>query len=232
MTDENPGERLPGDVPVAGVARVPGELRSPESIGSESTGSETIGSETQGAGSAASAPAEAWLGLPGDDSEVPESESEELSPDGWPPWPELEAQNWDEVSSNEMGTYRDTTRRVERVTVAAGLLCSVAALASLGWLPAAGVLLGTLMGWLNFRWLSASVKAIGERVVNVKPTDSTIFAVARGVFRGILILTVGCAILTCSVRALVGYLAGLAMPVVALMCEAVYEFVAVNRRSS
>jgi hypothetical protein len=29
-----------------------------------------------------------------------------------------------------------------------------------------------------------------------------------------------------------GFLAGLAMPVIAMMCEAVYEFVASNRRSS
>ena len=56
--------------------------------------------------------------------------------------------------------------------------------------------------------------------------------VARGVGRIFLIALVAYVIFTYSVRGLIGFLAGLTMPVVAMMCEAVYEFVASNRRSS
>ena len=56
--------------------------------------------------------------------------------------------------------------------------------------------------------------------------------VARGVGRIFLIALVAYVIFTCSLRGLVGFLAGLTMPVIAMMCEAVYEFVASNRRSS
>jgi hypothetical protein len=56
--------------------------------------------------------------------------------------------------------------------------------------------------------------------------------VARGVGRILLIGLFAYVIFTCSVHGLMGFLAGLAMPVIAMMCEAVYEFVAINRRSS
>jgi hypothetical protein len=91
---------------------------------------------------------------------------------------------------------------------------------------------GTLLAWINFRWLAASVNAIGERIVKIKSQERGAAVVARGVGRIFLIVLFACVIFTCSVRGLVGYLAGLAMPVVALMCEAVYEFVASIRRSS
>jgi hypothetical protein len=229
MTDEFSGEHLPGDTPSAGAARLPGEQQSSKILA--------------GGSSASAAPVTRLDPEPPQNpsprreltpAELTQDESTEdgLTENGWPPWPKPEPQNWDDISTNELGAYPDTIRRVERITLAAGFLCTVAAFPTFGWLPAAGVLLGTLMGWLNFRWLASSVKAIGERVAQVKPSDSAFVAVIRGVSRGVLILIVGCVILTCSVRALVGYLAGLAMPVVALMCEAVYEFVAVNRRSS
>jgi hypothetical protein len=98
--------------------------------------------------------------------------------------------------------------------------------------PAAGLLFGTLLGWINFRWLAASVNAIGERIVKLKSQEHGAAVVARGVGRIFLMALAAYGIFIYSVPGLVGFLAGLAMPVVALMCEAVYEFVAGNRRSS
>jgi hypothetical protein len=86
------------------------------------------------------------------------------------------------------------------------------------------------MGWLNFRWLAASVNAIGERIVNVKSRERGASVVIRGVGRIFLIVLVAYAIFAYSPHGLAGFFAGLAMPVVALMCRAMFEFVAINRR--
>jgi hypothetical protein len=130
---------------------------------------------------------------------------------------------WGETSPEEMAELAVTVRRVEWLIGGAGLVCAAAVAHSLGWMFAAGVLLGTVLAWINFRWLAASVNAIGERIVEGKSRERGAAIVARGVGR---------IFFTCSLRGLVGFLTGLTMPVVAMMCEAVYEFVASNRRSS
>jgi ATP synthase I chain len=116
--------------------------------------------------------------------------------------------------------------------VISGAVCSLAVGWPLGWAVAAGMLVGTAMGWLNFRWLAASVNAIGDRIVKARSQERGAAIVARGVGRIFLIALVAYGIFAYSVRGLMGFLAGLAMPVIAMMCEAVYEFVASSRRPS
>jgi len=170
-----------------------------------------------------------------DSSAPPELSAEALPPGAEPPpenWEESPELDWAEISAQELADYAVTVRRIERLIGIVGLLCALAVVWPLGWPLAVGVLLGTLLGWINFRWLAASVNAIGERIVKVKSEERGAAVVARGVGRIFLIALAAYVIFTCSVRGLVGFLAGLAMPVVALMCEAVYEFGAGNRRSS
>jgi hypothetical protein len=147
-------------------------------------------------------------------------------------WPESDALGQVEVSAQEMVTYGATLRRIEWMTVAAGAVCAAVVVWPLGWALAAGMLLGTVLGWINFRWLARSVNAIGERIVKIKSEERGAAVVARGVGRIFLIALFAYGIFTYSVRGLVGFLTGLAMPVVAMMCEAVYEFVASSRRPS
>jgi hypothetical protein len=147
-------------------------------------------------------------------------------------WPESEELDWAETSAQEMAAYAATVRRIEFLIGVVGAVGAAAVAWPLGWAVAGGVVAGTVLGWINFRWLAASVNAIGERIVKVKSRERGAAVVARGVGRIFLIALVAYVIFTCSVRGLVGFLAGLAMPVIALMCEAAYEFVASNRRSS
>jgi len=147
-------------------------------------------------------------------------------------WPESAQVAWAEVSPREMADYAAKMRRVEWMIGGVGLVFAAAVVYPLGWILAAGVLLGTVLGWINFRWLASSVNAIGERIVEGRSRERGAAVVARGVGRIFLIALVAYVIFTCSLRGLVGFLAGLTMPVVAIMCEAVYEFVASNRRSS
>jgi ATP synthase I chain len=155
--------------------------------------------------------------------------SEETAPENWPESKDL---GWAESSEQEMVVYRATLRRIERMIGIAGVLCALAAARPLGWAVSAGMLMGTLLGWINFRWLAASVNAIGERIAKVRSPEGGAAIMARGVGRILLIALIAYGIFACSVRGLMGFLAGLAMPVIAMMCEAVYEFVACYRRSS
>lgn len=154
--------------------------------------------------------------------------------------PQFRAPEFVELSpaeaARETALCRQTLRRIERMIAVAGVVCAAVALRPLGRAVAAGVLLGAALGWLNFRWLAASVNAIGERIVQARslerraPGSGAI--VARGVGRIALIVLFAYGIFECSVRGLIGFLAGLAMPVLAMTCEAAYEFVANIRRPS
>jgi hypothetical protein len=155
-------------------------------------------------------------------------------------WENSEELAWAESSAQEMAGYGATLHRIEWMIFAAGLVCAAAVAWLVGWAAAVGMLIGILLGWINFRWLASSVNAIGERIVDPKGRTKRVGAkrergakvVARGVGRIFLMALFAYVIFTCSLRGLVGFLAGLAMPVIAIMCEAAYEFVAVNRRPS
>jgi hypothetical protein len=137
-----------------------------------------------------------------------------------------------EASAQEMATYEAMVRRVERMIVVAGAVVAASVAWPLGGIVAACLLLGTALAWINFRWLAASVNAIGERIVEHKSGERGESIVARGVGRIFLIALFAYVIFRWSERGLVGFLAGLTMPVIAMMCEAVYEFAASNRRPS
>ncbi len=160
---------------------------------------------------------------------IPDEAGEEPAAEDWPDSSELVSS---EISAQEMGEYAATLRRLEWMIAAAGAVCAAAVARPLGWMLAAGVLFGTLLAWINFRWLAASVNAVGERIVEGRSRERGAAVVARGIGRIFLIAISAYVIFTCSLRGLVGFLAGLTMPVIAVMCEAVYEFVASNRRSS
>jgi hypothetical protein len=159
----------------------------------------------------------------------PSETHEEPRPEDWPESGEL---GWAETSAQEMVAYGNTVRRIEWLIVVAGAVCAGVAVWPLGWPLAAGMVVGTALAWINFRWMAAGINAIGERIVKAKSEERGAAVVARGVGRIFLIALVAYGIFVCSVRGLVGFLAGLAMPVIALMCEAMYEFVASYRRSS
>jgi len=135
-------------------------------------------------------------------------------------------------AAREVALCTETLRRIERVTLLAGATIAAAVLWPLGWQMAAGVLLGTALGWINFSWLAASVNAIAERIVKAQSRERGVLVIARGVGRLGLIALFAYGIFECSVRGLMGFLAGLAMPVVAMMCEAAYELVVSIRRPS
>jgi hypothetical protein len=55
-----------------------------------------------------------------------------------------------------------TLRRIEWLTLALGALGAVWAGWPWGWRGSAGVVVGAVLSWLNFRWLKGSVQAFGR----------------------------------------------------------------------
>ena len=147
-------------------------------------------------------------------------------------WEASEELRTGEATAQEMASYWDIVRRVERMIAVAGVVVAAAVAWPLGWVVAVCLLLGAALAWINFRWLAVSVNAIGERIVKARSRERGAAVVARGVGRICLIALCAYVIFSYSVRGLVGFLAGLTMPVIAMMCEAVYEFAASYRRPS
>ena len=102
--------------------------------------------------------------------------------------------------------------------VAAG---SVAAFVLGGWRMAGGFLLGSVVSWLNYRWLKKLVNSLGgQREGEPQPVSA--------VFLGMRYLLLGAgayAILMFSTFSLAGVLAGLFVPAVAVILEILFELV-------
>ena len=52
------------------------------------------------------------------------------------------------------------SRRVGRLTLSFGIVASVAGTVMASWRTGAGFAVGTVLGWLNFRWLDSGIGAI------------------------------------------------------------------------
>ena len=84
-------------------------------------------------------------------------------PEDWTESPDLASP---QASAHEMAQYAAMLRRVERMILIAGA-CAAAVSLPFGWVLAAGVLLGALLGWINFRWLERTVSRLGQKRASV-----------------------------------------------------------------
>ena len=111
-----------------------------------------------------------------------------------------------------------------------GPLVSTAAWIRFGPRAAFGVVLGSVIAFLNFQWLKGGVSGLADRVTNTGKRQSGKGIVARFLLRYVLLGLAAYAILTSFPASLRGLFAGLFLPVGAIVCEAVYElYVAVVR---
>jgi len=98
-----------------------------------------------------------------------------------------------------------------------------------GWPTAAGLVVGCAIAYINFHWLKRVVSGFADRAVGeTRSTSGGI--VPRFLLRYVLMAIGAYAILTVSPASLRGFLAGLFLPVAAILCEAVYEVYAALRR--
>ena len=110
-------------------------------------------------------------------------------------------------------------RRMKIAVPAIGVVMAVIAAVWVGWQDALGVVIGTALAVVNFRFLSNSLRAILGAGHETAPPGTTMMFV----FRWIIVGTVAYAILTSGVATIGGVFAGLFAPAVAIGLEAILQ---------
>jgi hypothetical protein len=95
---------------------------------------------------------------------------------------------------------------------------------------AAGFALGCLIAYINFHWLKRVISGFVDRAAGTPASQSSDGIVFRFLLRYILMAVGAYVILTVSPASLNGLLAGLFLPVAAILCEAGYEVYAALTR--
>lgn len=110
-------------------------------------------------------------------------------------------------------------RRLKVAVPFVGLVMVGIAAAWAGWQDALGVVIGTILAVVNFRFLSNSLRAILGAGHETAPPGTTMMFV----FRWIIVGTVAYAILTTGLATIGGVFAGLFTPAVAIGLEAILQ---------
>jgi hypothetical protein len=122
--------------------------------------------------------------------------------------------------------YRGAERRIERLTLALGILGVMFTLWRWGWRAALGLAVGAGLSWINFRWLKTGISTMAD-LANVRPGEQAA-KVPRSVYvkflgRFVLLLVAVYVILSRSLLPAAALLAGLFAVVAAVLAEIVYE---------
>ncbi len=126
--------------------------------------------------------------------------------------------------------YAGAHGRIVRVMVVLAVALSVAALVRFGPVIAAGFAVGCVIGMLNFHWLKRVVSAMADRATGTGKKQGSGGVVVRFLLRYLLVAVAAYVIFKISLTSLYGLLAGLFLPVAAIMVEAVYEVYVALRR--
>jgi len=134
------------------------------------------------------------------------------------------------ISRSPDDFYSGAYTRIVRFMIALGIVATAVVLVRFGIAPAAGFVVGCGIGFLNFHWLKRVISALADRTTATGERQSSTGVVARFMLRYFLIALAAYAIFTISRDSLYGLLAGLFLPVGAILVEAVYELYAALHR--
>ena len=126
--------------------------------------------------------------------------------------------------------YSGAYARIVRFMLVLGIVATVAVLARFGLIVAAGFAVGCAIAFVNFHWLKRVVSALADRASSTGERQSSKGVVLRFLLRYFLIALGAYAIFKISRDGLYGLLAGLFLPVGAILMEAAYELYAALRR--
>ena len=126
--------------------------------------------------------------------------------------------------------YSDAYARIIRFMLALGIVVTIAVLMRFGLAVAAGFVVGCAIALMNFHWLKRVVGALADRATATGERQSSKGVVLRFLLRYFLIALSAYAIFKISRGSLYGLLAGLFLPVGAILMEAIYELYAALRR--
>jgi hypothetical protein len=126
--------------------------------------------------------------------------------------------------------YSGAIRRILRILAVLAIALVIPALLAFGRDSALGFAAGAVASWLNFYSLARGVESLADRVVDAHSQERGSMVVARFLLRYLLVGIVAYAIFKGSFYAFRGFLAGLCLPVAAILGEAGYEAYSVFRR--
>jgi hypothetical protein len=132
----------------------------------------------------------------------------------------------DSVSRDEAETtedfYRGVLRRLFLAMAALVLVLTPAVWIRYGAAQVSGFLLGSAVAIANFYWLRRTVEALGDAFAATGKKPSSARVITRFLMRYALIALAAYVILKRSPASLYGLIAGLSLPVAAILIEAVY----------
>ncbi len=122
--------------------------------------------------------------------------------------------------------YSGALHRIGYFMAALALLLAAVAWWRFGLRPTVGFGFGCGIAYLNFHWLKRVIAGFVDRATGAATSQSGTGIVFRFLLRYILMALGAYVILTVSPASLNGLLAGLFLPVAAIICEALYELYA------
>ena len=119
--------------------------------------------------------------------------------------------------------YGGAYARIVRTMFVLGGVLALLVFLAFGPVVGIGFMVGCGIAMLNFHWLKRVVSALADRTTGTGRKQSGGGVVARFLLRYLLVAGVAYAIFRVSLTSVYGLLAGLFLPVAAIMVEAVYE---------
>jgi hypothetical protein len=126
-------------------------------------------------------------------------------------------------SSASESFYSGALTRISRFMVVLAVIFGIAAWWRFGWPTGLGLVSGCAIAYLNFHWLKRGVDALAEGITRPGRRPPRGGVVLRFVLRYLLAGAAAYALFHLAPATLGGFLAGLFLPVGAILCEAVYE---------
>ena len=135
------------------------------------------------------------------------------------------------MAANE-NYYAVAERRIEYITLAVGAAAAVAAVVFWSVRAAAGIAVGAILGWLNYRWLKQGVGALTalakaqQGAAKVRVPRSVYF---KFIGRYVLLILVAYVILTGLRVPVESLLAGFGALVIAVLGEIIWQLFGTNK---
>jgi ATP synthase I chain len=134
------------------------------------------------------------------------------------------------ITQSPADFYSGAYARIVRFMLGLGVAATIAVVARFGVVVAGGFVLGCAIALVNFHWLKRVVSALADRATAMGERQSSKGVVLRFLLRYFLIAIGAYAIFKISRDSLYGLLAGLFLPVGAILVEAAYELYAALKR--
>ena len=126
--------------------------------------------------------------------------------------------------------YSGAAARIGRFILVLAAPAAIAVGLWLGWQAALGCVAGVAAGYYSFTSLERAVNALADRITGGGSQEHGGRIIGRLLLRYLLVAAIAFAIMSVSRGGLRGFLAGLCVPVLAMMCEAGYELTMALRR--